>query len=47
MAVAGGPRQTMRDEDDVVVACSALRRSYRDALRAAEDVRSIYLQVDP
>jgi carbohydrate kinase (thermoresistant glucokinase family) len=39
-------REAMRHEDDVVVACSALKRSYRDALRAAEDVRFVYLQID-
>jgi carbohydrate kinase (thermoresistant glucokinase family) len=39
-------RRAMRMERDVVVACSALRRTYRDALRAAGDVRFIYLPVD-
>jgi gluconokinase len=34
-------------QGDVVVACSALRRSYRDRLRlAAPRVRVVYLQVD-
>ena len=36
-------RMAMRDEPEVVVTCSALRRSYRDALRAAGDVRFLYL----
>jgi carbohydrate kinase (thermoresistant glucokinase family) len=31
----------------VVVACSALRRSYRDMLRAAPSVRFVFLDVDP
>jgi carbohydrate kinase (thermoresistant glucokinase family) len=39
-------RRAMRAEHDVVVACSALRRSYRDALRAAGGVRFCYLDVD-
>jgi carbohydrate kinase (thermoresistant glucokinase family) len=39
-------RQAMRGEENVVVACSALRRSYRDALRAAGDVRFLHLEVD-
>jgi carbohydrate kinase (thermoresistant glucokinase family) len=39
-------RQAMRREGDVVVACSALRRPYRDALRAAGDVRFLYLEID-
>jgi len=40
-------RQAMRGEDQVVVACSALKRVYRDALRAAGDVRFVQLVVDP
>jgi len=39
-------RQAMRDDEDVVVACSALKRSYRDALRRAEDVRFVHLELD-
>ena len=39
-------RRAMRGEDQVVVACSALRRGYRDALRAADDVGFVYLAVD-
>lgn len=31
----------------VVVACSSLRRSYRDMLRAAPSVRFVFLDVDP
>ncbi len=38
-------RSTLRSSDAVVVACSALRRSYRDALRRAEGVRFVYLVV--
>ena len=39
-AVLSGPGQ-------VVVACSALRRSHRDVLRQADDVRFLHLDVDP
>ena len=39
-------RRAMRGERQVVVACSALRRAYRDALRAADDVGFVYLAVD-
>jgi len=39
-------RRAMRSRQDVVVACSALRRSYRDALRAAGEVRFLYLAID-
>jgi carbohydrate kinase (thermoresistant glucokinase family) len=39
-------RQAMRDEDRVVVTCSALRRSYRDALRRAGRVRFLHLVAD-
>jgi carbohydrate kinase (thermoresistant glucokinase family) len=39
-------RRAMRGRRDVVVACSALRRSYRDTLRAAGDVRFVYLAID-
>ena len=38
-------RREMRSRRDVVVACSALRRSYRDMLRAAGDVRFLYLEI--
>jgi carbohydrate kinase (thermoresistant glucokinase family) len=38
-------RMAMRDEPNAVVTCSALRRSYRDALRAAGDVRFVFLAV--
>jgi carbohydrate kinase (thermoresistant glucokinase family) len=38
-------RRAMRQRHDVVVACSALKRSYRDALRAAGDVRFVYLEI--
>ncbi|MDA8035643.1 MAG: gluconokinase, GntK/IdnK-type [Actinomycetota bacterium] len=40
-------RQALRDRPAAVVSCSALRRSYRDALRAAGDVCFLYLYVDP
>ena len=39
-------RQAMRDEERVVVACSALRRRYRDALRRAGGVRFLHLVAD-
>lgn len=39
-------RQAMRDEERVVVACSALRRPYRDALRRAGGVRFLHLLAD-
>jgi carbohydrate kinase (thermoresistant glucokinase family) len=42
-----GLRQAMRDEERVVVTCSALRRSYRDALRRAGSVRFLHLVADP
>jgi gluconokinase len=38
-------REAMLAEDRVVVACSALKRSYRDALRSACDVCFVYLVV--
>ena len=40
-------RRAMREQRDVVVACSALRRSYRDALRRAGNVRFVHLDVAP
>jgi carbohydrate kinase (thermoresistant glucokinase family) len=40
-------RQAMRSENQIVVACSALKRVYRDALRAAGDVLFVQLVVDP
>ena len=39
-------RQAMRAEPEAVIACSALKRSYRDALRSAGDVRFLDLVVD-
>jgi carbohydrate kinase (thermoresistant glucokinase family) len=39
-------RQAMRSGEDSVVACSALRRRYRDALRSAGEVRFLYLAID-
>ena len=39
-------RQAMRREERVVVACSALKRAYRDTLRSAGHVRFLDLQVD-
>ncbi len=38
-------RRELRTGGDVVVACSALRRTYRDALRGAGDVRFVHLVV--
>ncbi|MCC6679965.1 MAG: gluconokinase [Phycisphaeraceae bacterium] len=36
----------MRSQDQVIVACSALKQSYRDTLRAAgDDVRFVFLRV--
>jgi carbohydrate kinase (thermoresistant glucokinase family) len=40
-------RQAMRSKQDVVVACSALRRDYREALRRADGVRFVHLVADP
>ena len=40
-------RRALRATGAVVVACSALRRSYRDALRGATGVRFVELAVDP
>ena len=39
-------RQAMRAEPEAVIACSALKRSYRDSLRAAGNVRFLDLVVD-
>ena len=39
-------RRAMRGEPEAVIACSALKRSYRDALRSAGDVRFLDLVVD-
>jgi carbohydrate kinase (thermoresistant glucokinase family) len=39
-------RQAMRNEGQAVVACSALRRTYRDALRRAGGVRFLRLVAD-
>jgi carbohydrate kinase (thermoresistant glucokinase family) len=39
-------RQAMRGEQQAVVACSALKRAYRDALRSAGDVGFVYLAVE-
>src|SRR4051812_39135756 len=39
-------RGELRERDRVVLACSALRRSYRDVLRGAGDVRFVFLDVD-
>lgn len=40
-------RQALRAEQSAVLACSALTRRYRDALRSAEHVRFVHLVVDP
>lgn len=43
--------RTLRDllaaADDIVVTCSALKRSYRDVLREGGDIRFVMLDVDP
>ena len=39
-------RHELRQSDDVVVACSALKRRYRDLLRHAGDVRFVHLDLD-
>lgn len=39
-------RDTLAASDPVVVACSALRRSYREVLRGAGDVRFVFLDLD-
>ena len=38
-------RQAMRAERDAVIACSALKRSYRDSLRTAGNVRFLDLRL--
>ncbi len=38
-------RRELRDRESAVVSCSALRRAYRDALRAAGDVCFVHLSV--
>lgn len=40
-------RDELRSSDRIVLACSALRREYRDHLRGARGVRFLYLEVDP
>jgi carbohydrate kinase (thermoresistant glucokinase family) len=40
-------RHAMRNEHQVVVTCSPLKRIHRDALRRAGNVRFVYLVVDP
>ena len=39
-------RQELRGADDIVIACSALTRRYRDLLRHAGDVRFVFLALD-
>jgi gluconokinase len=39
-------RDVLAGCDDIVVACSALRRRYRDVLRTAGGVRFVYLDLD-
>lgn len=39
-------REALRGEDEVVLACSALKRQYRDLLRGAGRVRFVYLDID-
>ena len=38
-------RDELRSRDHIVLACSALRRSYRDILRSADDVVFVFLDV--
>ncbi|HEY4333959.1 MAG TPA: gluconokinase, GntK/IdnK-type [Ilumatobacteraceae bacterium] len=40
-------RHELRGDDPIVVTCSALKRSYRDMLRGAGDVRFVLLDIDP
>jgi gluconokinase len=40
-------RDVLRHRDRIVLACSGLRREYRDHLRGAGDVRFVYLDLDP
>ncbi len=40
-------RQELRSTNRIVIACSALKRPYRDLLRHAGDVRFVYLALDP
>ena len=38
-------QRELADRDEIVLACSALKRSYRDVLRGAGDVRFVYLEI--
>lgn len=40
-------RDALRRDDGVVIACSALKRRYRDLLREAGGVRFVFLDLDP
>ena len=40
-------RAELRSSDSIVVACSALKRRYRDLLRHAGEVRFVFLDLDP
>ena len=40
-------REVLRRSDRIVLACSGLRRDYRDHLRGGGDVRFVYLDLDP
>ena len=40
-------RHELGSHDRLVVACSTLRRSYRDVLRNADDVHFVFLDIDP
>lgn len=40
-------REVLRRSDRIVLACSGLRRDYRDLLRGGGDVRFVYLDLDP
>jgi gluconokinase len=39
-------RDTLAANDSIVVACSALRRRYRDVIRGAGEVRFVFLDLD-
>jgi gluconokinase len=45
--IADWMRRQSEQQRQGVVACSALRRSYRDRLRVGADVRFVYLRVPP
>jgi gluconokinase len=46
-AIAAALADSARDPRGMVIACSALRRGYRDRLRRVPDLRFIFLDADP